>query len=125
MRATRSYVFALAACAALTAVSAETTREPDSVLLVKGWVQAAGELRIYPSRKDLGHLYDGSCVSGVLSNGRTLPAHLQNQHVAAYGAWMSSDELSAMTVRGESIGVENYCGGPKIAIIAKLVPLSK
>ena len=32
-----------------------------------GWVQAAGEIFIYARKSDLGNLYDGSCISGVMA----------------------------------------------------------
>jgi len=87
-----------------------------------GWVQAAGEIRIYFHKSDLGRLYDGSCLSGVMTRGRTMPPELQNHRVYAYGKLLDAKELSDATKRGISIGVENYCNSPKIALIERLVP---
>jgi hypothetical protein len=94
-----------------------------STLLLKGWIQAAGEVRIYARHDDLGRLFDGSCVSGAMTRRRTLPDNLQNQYVAIYGSWISANELAKMAANLESIGVENYCSSPRIALIERVVLL--
>jgi len=91
--------------------------------LAKGWIQAAGEIRLYRNRADLGRLYDGSCISGVMTHKRTLPNQLQNRYVAIYGSWITKESLYEMAVHLKSIGVENYCNGTRIALIERVVPL--
>jgi hypothetical protein len=90
-------------------------------LIAVGWVQAAGEIFIYARKSDLGRLYDGSCISGVMTNRRTLPKKLNNHHVRVYGRLMDSKELDDLVVQGISLGVENYCNSAKIAIITRIV----
>jgi len=89
--------------------------------LLEGWAQAAGEIRVYARREDLGNLYDRTCVSGVMSRSRTLPLAMNDQYVAVYGTWISAAELNAMTLRGESVGAENYCAGERLFIAERIV----
>jgi hypothetical protein len=89
-----------------------------------GWVQAAGEIFIYARRADLGNLYDGSCISGVMAHGRKFPKSLNGHYVRVYGRLMDVKELDDLVSRGISIGVETYCNSPKIAIITRLVESS-
>jgi hypothetical protein len=86
-----------------------------------GWVQAAGEIRIYSRMEDLGNLYDGSCISGVMVNGQTLPDRLQNKHVWVYGTLVEAKDFYDRTAKGVTSGVENYCASLKIAIITRIV----
>jgi hypothetical protein len=119
----RTLVRALISACVFCPIHAQS-EEPETVaLLAKGWVQAAGEIRIYRNRADLGHLYDGSCISGVMTQGRSLPDHLQNHYVAIWGSWITAEDLHEMTAKGESIGVENHCNGTRIALITRVVPL--
>ncbi len=55
-----------------------------------------------------------------------MPRELNNRHVAVYGKLMDAKELDDMVSRGITIGVENYCGSQKIAIVSRIVeaPLS-
>ena len=123
MPSSRTIARALISACALWSIHAQS-EEPETVtLLAKGWVQAAGEIRIYRNLADLGHLYDGSCISGVMTQGRKLPGDLQNHYVAIYGSWIRAEDLHAMTAKGESIGVENYCNSTRIALITRVVPL--
>jgi hypothetical protein len=91
--------------------------------LLEGWVQAAGEIRVYARREDLGNLYDRTCVSGVMARSRTLPLPMNNHYVAVYGTWISADELNAMALRGESVGAKNYCSGERLFIAERIVAL--
>ena len=95
----------LAACVnfACTAPGERSGNTP----LLEGWAQAAGEVRIYGRREDLGS--------------RTLPPAINDQYVAVYGTWISVAELNAMTLRGESVGAENYCGGERLFIAERIV----
>lgn len=93
-------------------------------LLVTGWAVAHGEIRIYPRREDVGRLFDGSCISGVMTHGRQMPANLQNRRVAAYGSFMSVAALNYATAHGASIGVANNCASTRIALISHLEPVS-
>jgi hypothetical protein len=92
----------------------------DDELIAMGWIQAAGEVRIYPRKADLGKLYDGSCTSGAMTNRRTMPKSFNNHYVAVYGTFIDAQEIRDMTLQGASIGVENYCGSPRIAIISRI-----
>jgi hypothetical protein len=122
MRPSICIVPALIVCA-VSAAQAPPEKTASPVLLLKGWVQANGEIRIYAHHRDLGQLYDGSCTSGVMTRSRTLPDSLQNRYVAVYGSWMSAGELEKMAANLVSIGVENYCSSARIAIIERVVPL--
>ena len=104
-----------------TVIAGPSKEQTKEQLIAVGWVQAAGEIHIYVHRSDLGRLYDGSCLTGVMTGGRTMPAELQNRRVSVYGTLVDAKEFSDMTVRGISAGVENYCNSPKIAIITRLV----
>ena len=117
----RVAIFLLAVCL-VSACAARGERSGDAPLL-KGWAQAAGEIRIYARREDLGKLYDRTCVSGVMSRSRTLPPAMRNRYVAVYGAWISADELYEMTLRGVSIGAENYCAGERLFVAERIVAL--
>ena len=102
--------------------AASESSDTGTKSIARGWAQARGrEVRIYYSRKDLGKLFDGSCISGTMSSGRTLPKSLQGKYVEAYGVLIGKDELDAMAARLESIGVENYCNSSHIAIITQLL----
>jgi len=90
-------------------------------LIAVGWVQAAGEIFIYAHKSDLGKLYDGSCISGVMTRGRKMPEKFNGHLVSVYGKLMDEEDLRGFTLRGISIGVENYCNSPKIAIITRIV----
>jgi hypothetical protein len=94
---------------------------PPEPPIASGWAQAAGEVRIYPKRADLGKLYDGSCTSGFFKNGATLPEKLQNRRVRVYGSTMNRADLGAMTLRGETVGAENYCNSENILVITRVV----
>jgi len=98
----------------------QASQGSDEKLIAMGWVQAAGEVRIYPRKADLGKLYDGSCTSGAMTNRRTMPKSFNNHYVAVYGTFIDAQEIRQMTLQGASIGVENYCGSPKIAIISRI-----
>lgn len=98
-------------------------RSSKEQLLAIGWVQADGEVRIYANKADLGKLYDGSCISGTMSRGRTMPKRFQNHLVRVYGTFISREELDDMALRAISIGVENYCASDKIAIITRMVEI--
>jgi len=111
----------LAACL-ISACAVPRDKSSDAPLL-KGWAQAAGEIRIYERRQDLGHLYDQTCVSGVMTRSRTLPLNMRNRYVAVYGTWISAAALSERTARFESIGAENYCGGERLFIAERIVVL--
>ncbi len=106
-------------------ISACTTLREQSggVPLLKGWAQASGEIRIYAERRNLGHLYDQTCVSGVMTESRMLPDAMRNRYVAVYGRWMSVAALEEMIVRGVSIGAENYCAGDRLFIAERIVVL--
>ena len=106
--------------ASIGATCAQPEQKLDEHLIAVGWVQAAGEIRIYTQKEDLGRLYDGSCISGTMTNGRAMPSRLQNQHVSVYGTLMDAEKLHEMTLQGISIGVENYCNSSKIAIITRI-----
>jgi hypothetical protein len=108
-----------AACSTAEGARQES-QESDDELIAMGWVQAAGEVRIYPQKADLGKLYDGSCTSGAMTNHRTMPKRFNNHYVAVYGTFIDAQEIRDMTLLGASIGVENYCGSPKIAIISRI-----
>lgn len=95
--------------------------ETREQLVAVGWVQAAGEIRIYARQSDLGKLYDGSCISGVMTGGRTLPEKLQNSFVSVYGKLVDARELDELALQGITVGVENYCNSPKIAIVTRVV----
>ena len=58
-----------------------------------------------------------------MTRSRTLPLAMNDQYVAVYGTWISADELNAMTLRGESIGAENYCDGERLFIAERIVAL--
>jgi hypothetical protein len=105
-------------------VTGNSADRGEEHLITVGWVQAAGEIHIYAHRSDLGRLYDGTCLTGVMTDGRTMPAEFQNRRVSVYGTLVDAKEFSDMTVRGVSTGVENYCGSAKIAIITRLVPVA-
>jgi hypothetical protein len=105
----------------LTSTNAHSQQPPKGEPIAEGWVQSAGEIRIYAHKSDLGKLYDGSCISGVMSDRRTMPKKFKNRHVLVYGTLIAARELHDMTLHGYSIGVENYCNSNKIAIISLLV----
>jgi hypothetical protein len=110
----------------LLAVTACTTaghsgQAPKDHLIAVGWVQAAGEIRIYSRQADLGKLYDGTCISGVMTERRTMPASLQSQHVSVYGTLVDAREFDQKAQQLVTTGVENYCSSEKIAIITRLV----
>jgi len=101
---------------------------PKEQLIAVGWVQAAGEIRIYAHSSDLGKLYDRSCISGLMTEGRTLPPEFQNRRMTVYGTLVDAKEIDKFALHAISVGVENYCNSPKIAIITRLVvadPLDK
>jgi len=93
----------------------------DEQLVAVGWVQAAGEVRIYSRKEDLGKLYDASCVSGVIVKGQTLPSRLQNRHVSVYGMLVDVEQFNQMALKGITAGIGNYCNSSKIAIITRIV----
>ena len=77
-------------------------------LLAKGWVQAAGEIRVYRHRADLGRLYDGSCISGVMTRGRALQINCRTTTLRFIDSGSQRQPLSEwLTIQLESIGVEN------------------
>jgi hypothetical protein len=117
----RIATFVLAACLVLGC--AASGERPGDAPLLKGWVQAAGEIRVYPRRGDLGKLYDQTCVSGVMTESRMLPRAMLNRYVAVYGTWISANDLDEMTLRGETIGAENYCGGERLFIADRIVAI--
>jgi hypothetical protein len=89
--------------------------------IAEGWVEAAGEVRIYPRQGDLGRLYDKSCISGVMTQRRTRPRQFSRQYVRAYGILIDRSEVDNMAAHLSSIGVENDCNSDQIAIISRLV----
>jgi hypothetical protein len=103
------------ACALSTAASAKEE------LIATGWVQARGEVMIYFRKEDVGHLFDGSCMSGKMSgHNPAMPKKYQNQHVRVYGVLLSWAELYDRLKRfGENSGVENYCASADIALITR------
>jgi hypothetical protein len=108
----------------ITTSSAGTLQKTKERLVAVGWVQAAGEVRIYARKADLGKLYDGSCISGLMTHGRTMPKKFANRHVAVYGTLVDSKEFDEMTLQFIITGVENYCNSPEIAIITRIVPVN-
>ena len=90
-------------------------------LIANGWVQGAGEIRIYANKADLGKRYEGVCTSGLMTHGRTMPAKYQNQFVAVYGRLVDEQTFTKLLAQGFSAGLENQCGGRQIAIIERLV----
>ena len=110
----------LAFVAGISTACGQSEQKLDEHLIAVGWVQAAGEVRIYARKEDLGKLYDGSCISGAMMYGRTMHARLQNQYVSVYGTFLDVEKLHEMTLQGISIGVENYCNSSKIAIITRI-----
>jgi hypothetical protein len=104
----------------VSAACGQPERAREEQFLAVGWVQAAGEVRIYSRKEDLGNLYDGSCISGVMVNGQTLPDRLQNRRVSVYGSFIEAEHIYAKALQGITAGVENYCGSSKIAIITRI-----
>ena len=113
----RAGFLALTACCSACAEYETRPEEPIAV----GWVQSAGEVRIYPRKEDLGKLYDMVCVSGVMSNGRLMPSRFRNQHVSVYGILVDADAFYQQALNGATAGVENYCNSSKIAVITRMV----
>jgi hypothetical protein len=78
---------------------------------------------VYARQKDIGNLYDRTCVSGVLTGSRTLPASMRNRYVAVYGSWLNASTLYEMSLRGQSIGAENYCNADRLFLADRIVAL--
>jgi hypothetical protein len=104
----------------VSAACGQPERAGEEQLLAVGWVQAAGEVRIYSRKEDLGNLYDASCISGVMVNRQTMPDRLQNKRVAVYGSFIDAEQIYAKALQGITSGVENYCGSSTIAIITRI-----
>src|ERR1700722_4484497 len=117
----KNIVWLVATITGFGAVMGYSEDKSKDQLIAVGWVQAAGEIHIYAHRSDLGKLYDGSCLTGVMTERRTMPAEFRNRRVSVYGSLVEAKEFSQMTARGFITGVENYCNSPKIAIITRLV----
>jgi len=115
---------ALSAVATLTVLdgslaASRTKSRPRPV--ASGWVQAVGEVRVYPRRVDLGKLGGGVCVSGIMSRGRTMPVSFRNRFVIVYGDLLDSRAFESTRLGSESVGLQNYCGSTKVLLIEKLV----
>jgi hypothetical protein len=108
------------ACTAGCSTTAAARRGADDALIAMGWVQAQGEVRIYPQKADLGSLYEGKCTSGVMTGSRLMPKKFSNHYVAVYGRLVDARELEEEILRGITSGVENYCNSPQIAIITRI-----
>ena len=101
------------------ASEANTGRMPRVTTII-GWLQVAGEGRVYKHRGQMGRLYDGTCISGVMRNGKTIEKGANNRKVRATGIlyhWPlgPSDGLTHI------MGMENYCGNVKVMLIDKVV----
>lgn len=89
--------------------------------VIVGWMQAAGEIRIYPRREDLGTLYSGKCMSGILPSRREAPRSWKNSRVAVYGTLISWASVAEQRARGITMGLDNYCGGDQVIMITRMV----
>ena len=113
----------LAFVAGISTACGQSEQKLDEHLIAVGWVQAAGEVRIYARKEDLGKLYDASCISGAMVNRQTMSARLQNQHVSVYGTLVDAKEFDQMALHGINAGIENYCNSSNIAIITRIIEI--
>jgi diaminopimelate epimerase len=122
VRATCAVLVALAAPLYAFPAVADGTPSNNNLVAV-GWVQFAGELRIYPKREDMGKLYDKSCISGMMAAHATKNVKKYNgRHVTVYGELVDWSSFEEKIGQGWSFrGLENYCSSEKVAIISRIV----
>jgi hypothetical protein len=100
------------ACVARTPVS--SSWQDGSRVSLTGWLQRAGEYRLYFHRRDLGALYTGKCLSGSVLLGEVSDRaqRLLGRRVVVdailreYANFDSGDATTGFVVRD----VQNYCG---------------
>lgn len=97
----------------------------DGAFEVTGWIFLKGELRIYERKEDIGKLFDGSCISGILSRqlSRTdARDRFDGMRVRIRATDLGPDALGSNEGGFYYSSFENYCASSRILLVQRIIP---